>query len=240
MNDNLYLGAEATASLPRTRRAGRSKAGQDRGGPAGRSLSELELVAQLRAGDEAAFNQLVDRYHGGLVRMALHYVADLSVAEEVVQEAWIGLLEGLGRFEGRSSLKSWLYSIVIHKAKDRGVREKRYVSMTAADDEDDTRAPSCFTPAGDWAQLPQSWDEITPERVLSSKQMYGKLQAAIADLPETLREVLILRDVEEWDAKEICASLKITETNLYVRLHRARERVRAALEQSLGGSRCAA
>jgi RNA polymerase sigma-70 factor (ECF subfamily) len=232
-----YLGAESALSLPRTRKAKQSRAGKADVTGISMTQADRRLVVQLRAGEEAAFNELVDRYHGALIRTALNYVADLSVAEEVVQEAWLGVLEGIGGFEGRSSLKSWLFSIVIHKAKDRGVREKRYVSMTVSDTDDaDEQAvdPSRFRASGEWGLPPQQWDEITPERLLSSKEHLALLQRAIEELPANLREVLVLRDIEDMDSKDICAMLKITESNLYVRLHRARERVRAALEPHLG------
>lgn len=233
------LGAEAACSLPRTRPAGRNRSRHARPSiPAG-AQEDDSLVARLRAGDEAAFNTLVDRHHGALVRVAMNYVADFSVAEEVVQEAWLAVVEGIGEFEGRASFKSWLFSIVIHKAKDRGVREKRYVSMTqseAEDAEEPAIDPSRFRASGEWGLPPQQWDELTPERLVSSSQQLTVLQRAIADLPATLREALVMRDLEEMDCKDICALLKITESNLYVRLHRARERVRAVLELQLQGA----
>ncbi len=233
-----YLGAEAALSLPRTRRATQSQS--SRAGATRTPAMEADgrLVARLRTGEEAAFNELVDRYHGALIRTAMNYVADLSIAEEVVQEAWLGVMEGIGGFEGRSSLKSWLFSIVIHKAKDRGVCEKRYVSMTMSETEDADESavdPSRFRASGEWGLPPQQWDEITPERLLSSKEHLALLQRAIEELPDNLREVLVLRDIEEMDSKDICAMLKITESNLYVRLHRGRERVRAAMEPHLAG-----
>jgi len=233
------LGAEAACSLPRTRTAGRNRPRSARASAPSAAQEDSSLVTRLQAGDEAAFNVLVDRYHGALVRVSMNYVADLSVAEEVVQEAWLGVIEGIGGFEGRSSLKSWLFSIVIHKAKDRGVREKRYVSMTLSDSEDAEEPavdPSRFRASGEWGLPPQQWDELTPERLLESSQHLTLLQRAIAELPATLREVLVMRDLEDMDCKDICALLKITESNLYVRLHRARERVRAALEPQLQGA----
>jgi RNA polymerase sigma-70 factor (ECF subfamily) len=228
------LGAEAALSLPRSRKATRSRTGKTGVSDMTAMQADRQLVAKLRAGEEAGFNELVDRYQGSLVRVAMNYVADLSIAEEVVQEAWLGVLEGIGGFEGRSSLKSWLFSIVIHKAKDRGVLEKRYVSMAVngADDADEPAVdPARFRASGEWGLPPQQWDELTPERLLSSKEHLALLQRVVEELPATLREVLVLRDIEETDSKDICALLKITEANLYVRLHRAREQVRATLEQ---------
>ena len=205
---------------------------------------ERRLIERLRSGDEAAFASLVDRYHASLIRLAMAHVSDHSVAEEVVQDTWIAVLEGLDRFEGRSSLKTWIFSILIHKAKTRGVRESRHVSFspTGASDEDaDEPAvdPSRFRTtghwAGYWASYPQPWDDGTPEKLLLSKETGAYLERAIQALPPTLRQILVMRDVEGVDSKEICALLGITETNLYVRLHRARSRVRQALEKYMEG-----
>ncbi|MDR4471053.1 MAG: sigma-70 family RNA polymerase sigma factor, partial [Nitrospira sp.] len=173
---------------------------------------------------------------------AMGYVANREMAEEVVQDTWMAVIEGLGRFEGRSSLRTWIFGIMIHKAKDRGVREKRHVTFSAfdsnSDENDEIVDPARFYQSGEgaghWALPPQPWDEQTPEKLLASQQAVTAMQRAIDALPPTLKEVLILRDVEGVDAKEVCDMLKITETNLYVRLHRARERVRASVEQVLG------
>lgn len=205
------------------------------------SKAESQLLAELRAGDESAFDHLVNQHHGALIRMAMGYVTDREVAEEVVQDTWMAVIESLDRFEGRSSLRTWIFGILIHKAKDRGVREKRHITFSAfeAYDEDNEEAvdPSRFQQkgerAGQWAFPPQPWDDQTPERLLASQQAVSAMNDAIEALPATLKEVLILRDVEGIEAKEVCELLKITETNLYVRLHRARERVRAAVEKAL-------
>lgn len=201
------------------------------------------LLARLKQGDEGAFSELVTCHHSALIRTAMGHVADREVAEEVVQETWMAVIEGLDRFEGRSSLRTWIFGIMIHKAKDRGVREKRHVtfsSFEAADDEGDEMIdPSRFHQSGEWAGHwafpPQPWDEQTPERLLASKQAVTAMNKAIEALPPTLKDVLILRDVEGVEAQEVCDILKITETNLYVRLHRARERVRQAVETYLEG-----
>jgi len=211
----------------------------------GSSLSQEErsLIGRLRTGDEGAFDVLVNKHHSGLIRMALGHVADREVAEEVVQDTWMAVIEGLARFEGRSSLRTWIFGILIHKAKDRGVREKRHTTFSAFeshnDDDDEPVDPSRFQQSGEWAGHwafpPQPWDDQTPETLLASQQAVNAMNKAIESLPTTLKEVLILRDVEGVDAKEACEILKITETNLYVRLHRARERVRVAVESFLGG-----
>lgn len=204
---------------------------------------EDTLMARLRRGDEGAFDELVNQQHGTLIRMAMGYVADREVAEEVVQDTWMAVIGSLNRFEGRSSLRTWVCGILIHKAKDRGVREKRHTTFSAFesydDDNEEAVDPSRFQQSGEWAGHwafpPQPWDDQTPEKLLASQQAVNAMQRAIETLPATLKEVLILRDVEGVDAKEVCELLKITETNLYVRLHRARERVRAAVEAHLEG-----
>jgi RNA polymerase sigma-70 factor (ECF subfamily) len=208
------------------------------------AAEELGLIERLRSGDEAAFTWLVDRYHASLIRLAMAHVSDRSIAEEVVQETWMGVLEGLDRFEGRSSLKTWIFRIVTNKAKTRGVRESRQVCFSsAATSEDDPEEPavdpSRFRASGHWADYwatyPQPWDEATPEKLLLTKEGSAYLDQAIHALPPNLRQVLILRDVEGLSSKEVCAMLQLSEANQRVLLHRARSRVRRALEQYLEG-----
>ena len=215
-------------------------------GSAGSSLSQEDhsLIVRLRKGDEGAFDELVNKHHGALIRMTLGHVADREAAEEVVQDTWMAVIEGLTRFEGRSSLRTWICGILIHKAKDRGVREKRHTTFSdfeSSDDEHDEAVdPSRFRRSGEWvghwAFPPQPWDDRTPETLLASHQAVQAMNRAIDELPRTLKDVLILRDIEGVEAKEACELLKITETNLYVRLHRARERVRRAVEIYLEGA----
>lgn len=204
---------------------------------------EQQLISRLRKGDENAFDELVNKHHGALIRMAMGHVADREMAEEVVQDTWMAVIESLDRFEGRSSLRTWIFGILIHKAKDRGIREKRHTTFSAFesynDDSEEAVDPSRFQQSGEWAGHwafpPQPWDEQTPEKLLASQQAVNAMNQAIDALPMTLKEVLILRDVEGVEVKEVCELLKITETNLYVRLHRARERVRQAVESYLEG-----
>lgn len=210
-----------------------------------RSLPSDEqwLLTRLRQSDEQAFDELVTKHHGALIRMAMGHVGDREVAEEVVQDTWMAVIESLDRFEGRSALRTWIFGIMIHKAKDRGVREKRHTTFsdfeTFNDEQEDAVDPSRFHRSGEWAGHwafpPQPWDDQTPEKLLASQQAVQAMNRAIEDLPATLKDVLILRDVEGVDAKEVCEILRITETNLYVRLHRARERVRRAVETYLEG-----
>ena len=214
---------------------------QDDAVPTQADLDERSLVERLRNGDEAAFALLVDQHHASLIRLAMCHVHDRSIAEEVVQDTWMGLLEGLARFEGRSSLKTWLYRILLNKAKDRGVREHRSVPLSAGpgDHEADDLAvdPSRFLKSGsrtgDWADAPEFWDAHTPERLLLSKESGAYLEKAIAGLPPAQRQVLVLHDIEGLRSPEICKILGVSQTNAYVLLHRARSRVRASLERHL-------
>lgn len=203
---------------------------------------EKLLVLQLRAGEEEAVAAVVTRYHEALTRMAMRYVANRATAEEVVQETWIAVLSGLDRFEGRSSLYAWIYAILIHKAKDRGVREKRQKVFSDFEWERDAwngePDASRFRPHGEGVEpaacSQHLWDDRTPEKLLASRQATACLWRAIEMLPSFQKEVLILRDVHGIHTKEVCAQLKITETNFYVRLHRARERVKVAVAAALG------
>ncbi|MDE3225977.1 MAG: RNA polymerase sigma factor [Nitrospirota bacterium] len=210
----------------------------------GTTRDEQGLLVALRGGEEAAFASLVERYHGSLIRVALAYVSDRSVAEEVVQETWIGVLEGLDRFEGRSSLKTWIFSILTNKAKSRGVRESRHVSFSAIGDPgDDSNEPavdpSRFVASGfwvdHWASPPHPWDEETPEKRFLTKEGGIYLEKAIQALPPHLRQVLVMRDVEGLGSKEVCGFLEISEANQRVLLHRARAKVRQALERYVNG-----
>ena len=206
---------------------------------------EQHLLTRLRKGDEGAFDELVNKHHGAMIRMVMGYVADREVAEEVVQDTWMAVIESLDRFEGRSSLRTWIFGILIHKAKDRGVREKRHTTFSAFESHDDDNNeavdPSRFQQTGEWAGHwafpPHPWDDQTPEKLLASQQAVNAMNRAIEALPPTLKAVLILRDVEGVEVKEVCELLTITESNLYVRLHRARERVRVAVETYLEGGK---
>ena len=207
-------------------------------------MSEDDTLLQaLRNGDEAAFATLVDRYHGLLLRLALAFVSSRAVAEEVVQDTWVGVLEGLNRFEGRSSLKTWIYRILINQAKTRGVRESRSVPFsapTASGEEPSEPAvdPSRFRTSGladFWETYPRQWDENTPERILLTKEGLAQIEKAIAALPPMQRQVITLRDVEGLGAEEVCNVLDLSETNQRVLLHRARSRVRRTLERYLEG-----
>jgi RNA polymerase sigma-70 factor (ECF subfamily) len=199
---------------------------------------ERALVDGLRAGDEGAFAWLLDRYDASLHRLARNYVATAAVADEVVSETWLAVIEGIRRFEGRSSLKTWLYRILMNIARSRGVREHRsipFASMASAMEEgaepavDPERFVGSGKGAGGWAAPPTPWDEEPEERLLS-KETLGVVAAAIEQLPPAQREVIRLRDLEGWTAADACNALDVSETNQRVLLHRARSKVRRALE----------
>ena len=242
MNSGVTTYTQSLGHSPSLGRATSSSAASQ-----GLAKDEKQLIARLRKGHEGAFEELVSIHHGALIRMAMGHVSNRDVAEEVVQDTWMAVIESLDRFEGRSSLRTWIFGILIHKAKDRGVREKRHTNFSVFesydDDHDEAVDPARFQRygewAGHWAFPPQPWDDQTPEKLLANRQAVDAMQRAIDELPATLKDVLILRDVEGIESKEICELLKITETNLYVRLHRARERVRQAVETALEGGKTA-
>lgn len=202
--------------------------------------SELQLLTALRAGDEAAFTALVERHHNAMVRIAMIYVKEQPIAEEVAQDTWMAVLRGLDRFEGRSSLKTWLFTILTNRAKTRATREGRYVPLELDEDSDDERAISLDRFNDDAEDLhhwlpsgkPKSWESIPETRLLSLETIHMIMQA-IETLPPTQKQVIRLRDVEGFSSVEICNILNISETNQRVLLHRARSRVRQALENYL-------
>jgi RNA polymerase sigma-70 factor (ECF subfamily) len=205
---------------------------------AGRTACDEALLDGLRRGDEAAFVTLVDRYSALMLRVALTHVRTRAVAEEVVQECWMGVLSGLERFEGRSSLKTWIFRILTNRAKTRGERESRCTPFSALTP-DDADGPAIdadrFLPAdhefwpGHWAAPPRDWRTVPDDRLMA-REMLQRLAAAIDDLPPRQQQVLVLRDVEGWEADEVCGALALTEGNQRVLLHRARARVRRQLE----------
>lgn len=195
------------------------------------------VVAALRRGDESVFTELVNAYSSPLLRLAQDFVRTRSVAEEVVQETWLAVLNGIDRFEGRSSFKTWLYRILVNKAKTRGVREARIVPFSSLEPlgeehvvpADRFRGPDDQWP-GHWAEPPRSLDTIPEERLLS-REARQRIAAALETLPDSQRIVVTLRDVAGWDSDEICETLDLTEVNQRVLLHRGRAKLRAALEQ---------
>jgi RNA polymerase sigma-70 factor (ECF subfamily) len=211
-------------------------------GPVLASADDLRLVRALRAGDEAAFATLVDTLHGPLLRLATTYVRSRAVAEEVVQDTWIGVLRGLDRFEGRSALKTWIFRILANTAKTRSEREGRSIPFSSLGDDDGEPSvdPDRFldgshpTWAGHWVEYPQSWADVPESRLLAGEAR-ERIESAIDALPAQQRLVIRLRDVEGFSSEEVCAILGVSEGNQRVLLHRARSKVRASIEDYVGG-----
>jgi RNA polymerase sigma-70 factor (ECF subfamily) len=211
---------------------------------AAESLEELRLIEALRAGDEDAFMRLVDMYGPSLLKIALMYVSSRAVAEEVVQETWLGVLNGIDRFEGRSSFKTWLFRILTNIAKTRGVRESRSIPFSSHFDAGSAPGEPAVDPerflgpdqpgAGAWSLAPTSWE--TPEESLASGETRDVILTAIDALPGAQREVVTMRDLLGFGSEEVCNALDLTDTNQRVLLHRGRSKVRAALEQYLGAT----
>ncbi|MBA2629975.1 MAG: sigma-70 family RNA polymerase sigma factor [Thermoleophilaceae bacterium] len=207
------------------------------------TAADARLMKALTDGDEAAFKTLIDTHSSSLLRVARVYVGSRAVAEEVVQETWLGVLRGVERFEGRSSLKTWIFKILTNIASTRAARERRSVpfsSLAAREAADGEAAvdPERFLPADHdrwphhWALGPTAWQ--TPEEGLLSAETRELMLQAIADLPPAQQTVISLRDIEGWPSHEVCSALEISEGNQRVLLHRARAKVRNALEGYLG------
>jgi RNA polymerase sigma-70 factor, ECF subfamily len=204
------------------------------------SEEDLRLVVALRNGNESAFVSLVNMYHTSMLRLAMIFVPSEAVAEEVVQETWMGVLHGLDRFEGRSSLKTWIFRILTNRAKTRAQREGRSVPFSSLPEFSTEFHEPAIEPErfygtdhqlpGGWVSVPQSWEEIPEERILSQETM-KRIQEAIDILPIGQREVITLRDIEGCTSAEACGLLGVSEANQRVLLHRARCKVRRALER---------
>jgi RNA polymerase sigma-70 factor (ECF subfamily) len=202
-------------------------------------VDDLDLVERARGGDEEAFALLVRRYSPMLLRLARMYVPTDALAEDVVQETWVAVVRGLERFEGRSSFKTWLFRILVNRAKTRGVREHRSIPFASVGgvggagsedgDEGPTVDPARFTSEGAWTSAPVDWHD-DPEAALDSAEALRIAREAIAELPERQKIVITLRDLEGLSSDEVRNVLDLTETNQRVLLHRARTKVRKALE----------
>jgi RNA polymerase sigma-70 factor, ECF subfamily len=198
------------------------------------------LVERLRAGDEQTFAALVDGWSGWMLRLARHHVATPSVAEEVVQETWLAVLQGLAAFRGESSLRTWVHRILLNQAKRRGLRESRSVPFASLrpDDAGPAVDPDRFQDAagehpGGWRRFPEEW----PEQVALTREVRGVVTEALAGLPERQRIVVALRDLDGHTSEEVCGLLDISAANQRVLLHRGRTVVRAALEGYLDRAR---
>ena len=204
-------------------------------------VPEERLLGALRAGDEAAFTELVRTQTPSLIRLARLTLGDLATAEEVVQETWIGFLDSLERFEGRASMKTWLYRILFNKVRTRQSKDARTVPFSSIEDEGAAYEPSVdpgrFRGSDDqwpghWVSAPPSWSDIPEDRFLAS-ETFRVVDEALRGLPPAQREVVTLRDIDGWSSTEVCNVLGLSETNQRVLLHRGRSRVREALERHL-------
>jgi RNA polymerase sigma-70 factor (ECF subfamily) len=191
---------------------------------------DAQLLARLRAGDEAAFVTLVDQYHASMVRLASTFVPNRAVAEEVVQDAWVGVLRGLETFEGRATLRTWLFRILVNRARSTGVREHRSVPTSL---EEPAVDPRRFASDGHWVEPPVPWTEEVENR-LAAADTVDRIRTIVEELPGLQRQVITLRDMEGLPAAEVCDILGISEGNQRVLLHRARSHVRRILAEELG------
>jgi RNA polymerase sigma-70 factor, ECF subfamily len=194
-------------------------------------VDDDDLVERMRAGEEQAFVELVARHRATMMHVACALVSSTAVAEEVVQDTWLAVLRGIDGFAGRSSFKTWLLRILVNRARSTGVREHRSVAVADAGAVVDQ---SRFDASGAWSSPPQHWIEDSESRMLA-QGLSDHIQAALHELPERQREVVMLRDVDGLSGQEVCAALDITEANQRVLLHRGRSHLRQSLEHELGG-----
>jgi RNA polymerase sigma-70 factor (ECF subfamily) len=207
-------------------------------------FDQPEFLAKLRLGDEQAYRRLIRRFHGSLIGVAASIIGSRAQAEEVVQDAWLAVFSGIGAFEGRSSVVTWLFSIVLNRARTRASREGRLVGLPALMEGTTPggRAVdvSAFKPDGHWIDAPRLWDELDPERIIGGRQLWDHVMEAIEQLPSGQRAVITLRDMEGCEAEEVCALLAISPENQRVLLHRARGRVRQIIDGVTGTARMTA
>jgi RNA polymerase sigma-70 factor (ECF subfamily) len=207
-------------------------------------FDQPEFLAQLRRGEEQAYRSLIRRLHFSLIGVAASIIGSRAQAEEVVQDAWLAVFAGIDRFEGRSSLVTWVFSIVLNRARTRASREGRLVGLPAllAGTEPGGRAVDVteFKPDGHWLEIPSLWDELNPERIVGGRQLWDHVTSAIERLPAGQRAVIILRDMEGREAEEACTLLGISAENQRVLLHRARGRIRQTIDALIGEPRAVA
>ncbi len=189
-----------------------------------------DFLALLRGGDQGAYRRLIRRYHFSLVGMAQGIIGSRAQAEEVVQDAWLAVFRGIGKFEGRSSLAGWIFTIVMNRARTRITVEARTVALPGLDGAERAVDTANFQEDGHWREVPALWDVLDPERLVAGRQLWEHVQDAITRLPAGQKAAIILRDVENRSAEEACALLGVSPENQRVLLHRARGRVRAAID----------
>ncbi len=221
LGDLLPVGLNAVAALAAVGRGGRRAGGLD---------EDAELLQQLRDGDEEAFLALVARHQAMLLRLAGTFVSSRAVAEEVVQDTWLGVLRGIDGFRGRSSFRTWLLRILVNRARSTGVSEDRSVAIGDAVPAVDRAR---FDAGGAWMAPPQHWIEDSDDRMLADS-LGPRIRAVLDELPVRQREVVMLRDIDGLSSAEVCEALGISEGNQRVLLHRGRSRLREALEAELG------
>jgi RNA polymerase sigma-70 factor, ECF subfamily len=219
---SIMASARATAGQDHRMRMGRRRPPPD---------SDDDLFERLRGGDEEAFIALVGRYNHALFWAARSFVPSDAVAEEVVQDTWMAVVRGLSQFEGRSSIKTWLVSIAVNRARSTGARESRVLTLSASEAAVDT---SRFDTRGQWITPPQHFVEDAEDRI-SAGMLTETICSSLENLPEGQRQVVTLRDVEGLNSKEVCQLLEISEGNQRVLLHRGRSRLRQDLETKFGG-----
>jgi RNA polymerase sigma-70 factor, ECF subfamily len=191
---------------------------------------DAQLLARLRSGDEQAFMILVARYQPAMLRLASGYVPSRAIAEEVVQDAWVGFLRGLKQFEGRSSVRTWLFRILVNRARSAGVQERRTMAVSDAEAAVDAAR---FDQTGNWSMPPAPWTDLVDDRLVAI-QMADLIRTALVDLPARQREVVTLRDIDGLSSEEVCSVLEITDANQRVLLHRGRSKIRQLLEAEFG------
>jgi RNA polymerase sigma-70 factor, ECF subfamily len=194
---------------------------------------DAELVGRFRAGDEDAFVALAGKYRAVMLSLALGYAPSMAVAEEVVQDAWVGVLRGIGKFEHRSTFRTWLFRIVINRAVSAAARERRSVPV---DDPQPADGVSRFDAAGNWEVPPEPWADRVEDRVTAAK-IAARIMTAIGELPPRQREVVTLRDVQRMSSDEVCRTLDISQANQRVLLHRGRSWLRQVVESEFGAAR---
>jgi RNA polymerase sigma-70 factor (ECF subfamily) len=201
-------------------------------------FDQPEFLASLRRGDEQAYRKLIRRFHGSLTGIAASIIGSRAQAEEVVQDAWLAVFAGIDSFEGRSSIVTWLFSIVLNRARTRASREGRLVGLPSLMEGTNPGGRAVdvteFKPDGHWMEAPRLWDELDPERIFGGRQLWHHVMDAIERLPSGQRAVITLRDMEGCEAEEVCALLEISAENQRVLLHRARGRVRQTIDGLTG------
>ena len=200
--------------------------------------TDADLAALIQARDEAAISQLVEQWSPAMLRIARSFVDSAQSAEDVVQDAWLGMLSGVAGFEGRSSLRGWTFTILVNRARTRGAREARTIPQppTAARSEQDANDWFAGEAARTWSSIDVTsrWD-TAPENVVLSKEILLQLDQALSELPSRQRQVVTMRDVCGMSTEEVCAALDISPANQRVLLHRARAVLREALAEYYGG-----